>query len=152
LTTGFGRHGPDAGVLRALSDNRRMKMRADRMEGQNSIARHGPDGVVVNAVTWTESVVVPWTGAVLPWDVAAFEALTAAHFARLVTLAPELVIFGSGTRLRFPAPLLLRPLIEARIGFETMDTAAACRTYNVLLAEGRSVIAALLFSTVASAA
>jgi uncharacterized protein len=128
-----------------------MKMRADRMEGQNAIARHGPDGVVVNAVTWTESVVVPWTGAVLPWQAATFEALTAAHFARLAALAPELVIFGSGPRLRFPAPALLRPLIEARVGFETMDTAAACRTYNVLLAEGRSVIAALLFSATPAA-
>ena len=56
-----------------------------------------------------------------------------------------LVIFGSGARLRFPKPLLLRPLIDRRIGVETMDTAAACRTYNVLLAEGRSVVAALLF-------
>src|ERR1019366_7256305 len=135
-----------------LSDNPRMRMRADRMEGQNAIARHGPDGVVVNAVTWTESVVVPWAGPVFPWRAADFEALTPADFARLSVLAPELVIFGSGARLRFPAPALLRPLIEARIGFETMDTAAACRTYNVLLAEGRSVIAALLFSTVASAA
>jgi uncharacterized protein len=134
-----------------LSDNPPMKMRADRMEGQNAIARHGPDGVVVNTVTWTESVVVPWTGAVLPWHAAAFEELTTEHFARLASLAPELVIFGSGRRLRFPAPSLLRPLIEARVGFETMDTAAACRTYNVLLAEGRSVVTALLFSPATSA-
>ena len=135
-----------------LSDNPCMKMRADRMVGQNAIARHGPDGVVVNAVTWTESVVVPWTGAVLPWYAETFEALTTEHFARLLALAPELVIFGSGSRLRFPAPCLLRPLIEARVGFETMDTAAACRTYNVLLAEGRSVVTALLFSPAASCA
>jgi uncharacterized protein len=122
-----------------------MKMLADRMEGQNAIARHGPDGVVVNGDTWTESVIVPWRGAVVAWDAAGFDALTAEHFARLAALAPELVIFGSGARLRFAAPALLRPLIDARIGFETMDTAAACRTYNVLLAEGRSVVAALLF-------
>src|SRR5271170_331904 len=108
-----------------LSDNRSMKMRADRMEGQNAIARYGPDGVVVNGVTWTESVVVPWTGAAFAWQAAGFEALTPAHFARLVAQTPELVIFGSGVRLRFPAPAMLRPLIEARIGFETMDTAAA---------------------------
>ena len=54
-------------------------------------------------------------------------------------------VFGSGARLRFPAAALLRPLIDAGIGIETMDTAAACRTYNVLLAEGRKVVAALLF-------
>ena len=128
-----------------------MKMRADRMEGQNAIARHGPAGVVVNGVTWTESVVVPWTAPPFAWEALSFEALTVAHFDRLAALAPELVIFGSGVRLRFPAPALWRPLIEAGIGFETMDTAAACRTYNVLLAESRSVIAALLFDSGASA-
>ena len=123
-----------------------MKMRADRIEGPNAIARHGPDGVIVGGVERTESVIVPWTGPVVAWNAADFEALTVEHFARLVQLAPELVVFGSGGRIRFPAPALLRPLIEARIGFETMDTAAACRTYNVLLAEGRSVVAALLFA------
>ena len=122
-----------------------MKMQADRMEGQNAIARHGRDGVVVNGTEWTESVIVPWTGELVSWRADAFDALTVEHFERLAALRPELVIFGSGARLRFPRPALLRPLIDAGIGCETMDTAAACRTYNVLLAESRSVIAALLF-------
>ena len=122
-----------------------MKMRADRIEGQNAIARHGPEGVVVNGVQRTQSVIVPWRGEVALWHVDSFDALTADHFVRIAALRPELVIFGSGARLRFAAPALLRPLIEVGIGVETMDSAAACRTYNVLLAEGRSVIAALLF-------
>jgi uncharacterized protein len=122
-----------------------MKLQADRIEGQNAIARHGPGGVIVNAVEHRSSVIVPWAGEVQRWPVDAFEALTAAHFAALAALGPELVIFGSGKRIRFAAPALLKPLIERRIGVETMDTAAACRTYNVLLAEGRSVLAALLF-------
>jgi uncharacterized protein len=126
-----------------------MKMRADRIEGQNAIARHGPDGVVVAGIEHTESVIVPWRGAVEAWRAAGFDSLTAEHFARVAALAPELVIFGSGPRIRFPSAALLRPLIEARIGVETMDTAAACRTYNVLLAEGRSVVAALLFGAAA---
>ncbi len=124
-----------------------MKMRADRMEGQNAIARHGPEGVLVNGVEYTESVVVPWNGTVAPWHANGFDALTAEHFARLAALKPELVIFGSGQRIRFPPPALLRSLIDASIGFETMDTAAACRTYNVLLAESRSVVAALVFAS-----
>lgn len=127
-----------------------MKMRADRMEGQNAIARHGPDGVVVSGVQYTESVIVPWQGAVQPWQASDFGQLTAEHFTLLAALAPELVVFGSGRRLRFPASALLRPLIDARIGIETMDTAAACRTYNVLAAEGRSVVAALLFDGAAT--
>ncbi|HEY3635047.1 MAG TPA: Mth938-like domain-containing protein [Caldimonas sp.] len=124
-----------------------MKMRADRIEGQNAIARHGRDGVLVNGLEHTESVIVPWRGDVVAWPVASFEQLGADDFARIAALKPELVVFGSGARLRFPAPALLRPLIDAGIGVETMDTAAACRTYNVLLAEGRSVVAALLFDT-----
>ena len=123
-----------------------MKMRADRIEGRNAIARHGPDGVVVNGIEHTESVLVPWQGDVVAWNPPTFEALTSERFARVVALAPELVVFGSGERLRFPSPTLLRPLIDAAIGFETMDTRAACRTYNVLLAEGRKVVAALLFA------
>ena len=122
-----------------------MKMQADRMEGQNAIARHGPDGIIVNGIEFTASVVVPWRGTVVAWDVDDFEGLTADHFDRLAALSPELVIFGSGARLRFPKPALLQPLMKRRIGFETMDTAAACRTYNVLLSEGRAVVAALLF-------
>lgn len=122
-----------------------MKMRADRIEGQNAIARHGREGVIVNGVEHTESVLVPWHGDVVAWNAAAFDSLTAGHFARVAALRPELVVFGSGARLRFPSPALLRPLIDDGIGIETMDTAAACRTYNVLIAEGRAVVAALLF-------
>ncbi|MEO6744887.1 MAG: Mth938-like domain-containing protein [Caldimonas sp.] len=122
-----------------------MKMQADRMEGQNAISRHGPDGIIVNGAEYRASTVVPWRGVVAPWGADDFDALSADHFERLAALGPELVIFGSGRRLRFPKPVLLQPLMARRIGFETMDTAAACRTYNVLLAEGRAVVAALLF-------
>jgi len=120
------------------------------MEGQNAIARHGPEGVAVGGVEHTQSVFVPWRGEVTEWHAESFEALTPDHFARLAALAPELVIFGSGARIRFPPPVLIRALIDARIGIETMDTAAACRTYNVLYAEGRSVVAGLLFAPAAA--
>jgi uncharacterized protein len=122
-----------------------MKLQADRIEGQNAIARHGPGGVIVNGVEHRHSVLVPASGNLVNWPVSRFEDLTEAHFEAIVALAPELVVFGSGPRIRFPHPSLLRLLISRRIGVETMDTAAACRTYNVLLSEGRAVVAALLF-------
>ena len=124
-----------------------MKLQAERIEGTNAIARHGPDGVIVNGQEHRRSVLVPWQGTVADWPVARFDELAASHFEALAALKPELVIFGSGPRIRFARPALLRPLIDARIGVETMDTPAACRTYNVLLAEGRSVVAALLFES-----
>jgi uncharacterized protein len=124
-----------------------LKLHAERIEGGNAISRHGPDGVAVNGVEHTHSVLVPWSGPVLPWPVDRFESLDQAHFELLAALKPELVIFGSGPRLRFARPALMRTLIDLRIGVETMDTAAACRTYNVLLAEGRAVVAALIFES-----
>ena len=115
------------------------------MEGLNAISRHGVDGVIVNGIEHRSSVIVPWQGPVQAWPVDDFSALSEAHFELLAELDPELVIFGSGSRIRFPKPAWLRPLMTRRIGIETMDTAAASRTYNVLLAEGRTVLVALLF-------
>ena len=122
-----------------------MKLQADRMGGLNAISRHGVEGVIVNGVEHRSSVIVPWQGRVQAWPVDDFSALSEAHFELLAALGPELVIFGSGGRIRFPRPAWLRPLMARRIGIETMDTAAASRTYNVLLAEGRTVLVALLF-------
>jgi uncharacterized protein len=121
-----------------------LKFQPDTLEGVNNITRQEPGRVWVGAQTYTRSLLVPWVGEVQAWHADRFEALTADHFARIVALAPEVVIFGSGSRLRFPRPEMTRALIERRIGVETMDTAAACRTYNVLVAERRSVLAALL--------
>jgi uncharacterized protein len=121
-----------------------VKLQPDRIEGVNVVTAVEPGLVRINAQPYGTSLLLPWRGAVLAWPCAAFERLRAEHFEQLVALAPELVIFGSGERLRFAAPALLRSLIERRIGIETMDTAAACRTYNVLASEGRAVVAALL--------
>jgi uncharacterized protein len=113
-----------------------------------AISRHAAQGVVVNGITYTHSLIVPWQGEIKDWGVENFSALTEAHFSTLCELRPELVIFGSGARMRFAHPSLLKTLMAQGIGVECMDTPAACRTYNVLLAEGRSVVAALLFDPV----
>ena len=80
------------------------------------------------------------------WGVASFETLVASDFEALVGLDPELVVLGTGTTLRFPRPQLTRCLMQASIGLEVMDTGAACRTYNILLSEGRRVVAAILLA------
>ncbi|MDO9235010.1 MAG: Mth938-like domain-containing protein [Aquabacterium sp.] len=121
-----------------------MKLIADRAEGVNIINAHTADTVTVNGQTHQGSILVPCTGPVMAWPVTGLSDLTEAHFAAIAQLRPELVVFGSGKILRFVSPALLRPLMAARIGIETMDTAAACRTYNILVGEGRHVMAALL--------
>jgi len=119
--------------------------------GVNAINRQDPGRIWVNGALHEGSVLVPWRGAVLPWAATALQDLTSEHFEQVLGLKPELVIFGSGLRLRFISPALNRVLIERGIGMETMDTAAACRTYNVLASEGRSVVAALLQESASSA-
>jgi uncharacterized protein len=121
-----------------------MKFQPDTPEGVNVITRQEPGRIWVGPTPYVRSVLVPWEGEVLDWALPAFADLLPAHFERIAALQPEVVIFGSGPRLIFPPPALLRALIERRIGVETMDTAAACRTYNVLVSEQRSVVAALV--------
>lgn len=123
-----------------------LKLQPDRAVGVNLINACATEQIVVNGQPWQESILVPAKGDVLPWFVAQLGDLTAEHFARIAQASPELVIFGSGPKLRFVNPALLSALMERRIGVETMDTAAACRTYNVLAAEGRNVMGALLLS------
>jgi uncharacterized protein len=121
-----------------------VKFQPDLPSGVNVITRHEPGTVWVQAEPFSRAVLVPWSGPVQPWGVDRFEALEASHFEALLAFDPELVLFGSGPRLRFAAPGLQRTLMERRVGLETMDTAAACRTFNVLAGEGRRVVGALL--------
>ena len=120
-----------------------MKLQPDQSDVQ-SISGYGPGWVGVNGEKITHSVIIGSKGQRIAWPAVRFEDLGPEHFAQLAALDSEVVIFGSGTRIRFPQPAWLRPLMQRRIGIETMDTAAACRTYNILAQEGRSVAAALL--------
>ena len=121
-----------------------MKFQPDTLPGTNTVSRHERGAVWINGVRWGQSVLVPWRGGVQAWPLLNLADVSAAHFESVLELKPELVIFGSGERLQFISASFYRALIDARIGLETMDTAAACRTYNVLASEGRSVVAALL--------
>ncbi|KAF1029319.1 MAG: hypothetical protein GAK40_00550 [Burkholderia plantarii] len=121
-----------------------MKLHQDSSNTLNTVTGYGPDYVEINLQRHAGSVIVLPGAPVAPWPVDAFEALTPEHFALLVEPAPEVVIFGSGARLRFPHPRLTAALTARRIGVETMDVQAACRTYNILMSEGRKVAAALL--------
>jgi uncharacterized protein len=120
-----------------------MKLQPDRFDVQ-SISAYGPGWVGIDGEKITHSVIISSGGERIAWAGERFEDLDAGHFARLAEVQAEVIIFGSGSRLRFPQASWLRPLIERRIGVETMDSAAACRTYNILAQEGRSVAVALL--------
>jgi uncharacterized protein len=123
-----------------------MKMQPDRLEGANLISRLEGSRLWVHQTGFEGSVLVPHRGPVQAWGPQRFEDLRADHFGAALGLKPELVILGTGSHLRFPAPALWHALMEARVGFEAMDTGAACRTFNVLASEGRAVLAALILA------
>ena len=125
-----------------------MKFQPDLLAGTNVITRHDAGALWVGGTRFGHSLLVPWQGTVLRWAPAQPDDLTPADFEALLAFKPELVIFGCGPRHLFVSHAQMRSLIEHRIGVETMDTAAACRTYNVLVAEGRSAVAALLLAPV----
>jgi uncharacterized protein len=121
-----------------------LKLHQDSNGALNTVTGYGTDYVEINLHRHAGSIIVLPEGPVIPWPVSSFDALSPEHFAQLIEPAPEVVIFGSGERLRFPHPRLTAALAKHRIGVETMDFQAACRTYNILMAEGRKVAAALL--------
>ncbi len=122
-----------------------LKLHLSNPSGVNAFTGYGEGYVMVNRQRYERSLVVLHDRIVAEWQPAGFDALSAADFAQLAELKPEIVLLGTGTRLRFPRPELTRALIEARIGLEVMDIQAACRTFNILAAEERKVAAALLF-------
>ena len=120
-----------------------MKLTPDQARGP-SITGYGSDWISVNAQKFSSNLIVDAQSGASPWSCSNFDALTQSHFDSLLELKPELILFGSGTPLRFPHPRLLQNLYANRVGVEVMDTPAACRTFNFLAAEGRKVVAALL--------
>jgi uncharacterized protein len=79
-----------------------------------------------------------------PWQAASVAELTFEHFAEMLAWQPEILLLGTGERQQFPAAALMGAMLSRRIGFEVMDSRAACRTYNVLVSESRAVALALL--------
>jgi uncharacterized protein len=122
-----------------------VKLHASARTALNAFTGYGAGYVQVNGERRETSLVV-LPEQVLEWEPASFDALAEAHFAQLAALGPEVVLLGTGSRLRFPHPRLTAPLARARIGLEVMDVQAACRTYNILVAEERVVAAALVFA------
>ncbi len=122
-----------------------MKLHAAGPSPANTITGYGEDHVLVNGRRHDSSVIIT-ADQVLAWDADVFDRLKREDFERLANLGVEIVLLGTGPRQRFPHPRLTAPLAAAGIGVEAMDLKAACRTFNILVAEERKVAAALLFA------
>ena len=120
-----------------------MKLNLEQAVGLYLFSGYGTGFVAVNHVRYEKCVVVS-PKAVIDWQVSGFDALTVADFGFIERLRPEILILGTGAAQRFPPPALARALAATGAGVEIMDSHAACRTYNILAAEGRRVVAAIL--------
>ena len=121
-----------------------MKLHATTTQQYQTITGYEEDWVEINAVRWAHSLIVLPESPPVAWPVVSFESLGAADFAAVGSADPDLVILGTGLKQRFVAPALVTHLLSRRIGVECMDNQAACRTYNILMAEGRKVALALI--------
>lgn len=121
-----------------------MKLHTPSTGSLNTVTAYGDGYVEINKVSFPHPVMFFPEGEVKRWSVDTFENIDADAFETVIAAQPAVLIIGTGARQRFLHPRVLARLHAARIGVETMDTGAACRTYNVLMAEGRQVAAALL--------
>jgi len=122
-----------------------VKLHASSPSALNTFSGYGDGYVLVNGQRHAENVIV-MPEQLLPWSAASFDALVEADFDAFLGLNLEILLLGTGPRQRFPHPRLTRALAAKRVGVEAMDLQAACRTYNILMAEERRVAAALLFA------
>lgn len=120
-----------------------MKLQPD-LTPQNAVTGYDAGWIAVNSERHYSSLILSSSGLVQAWPYSDPQALDAHSFALLAQLDIELLLYGSGRRLQFAKPECLAPLYLRGIGVETMDSQAACRTYNILVSEGRRVGAALL--------
>lgn len=121
-----------------------MKLHLNQLGEAHRIRRHGPGEIVVNETAYTASIIVAPQRIITDWPPRRITEVTAETLSAVDELDPELVLLGTGMRLRFPVAGTTRTLHARGIGVEVMDTGAACRTYNILAAEGRRVVAALV--------
>ncbi len=121
-----------------------MKLHADAPTSLNTVTGYGPGFIEVNKARHHGHLLLVPDAPAQPWQAAAFDCLRAEDFDAVLALRPEIVLLGTGRRQRFPHPRLTCRLAAAGIGVEVMDTPAACRTYNILMSEGRRVLAAFL--------
>ncbi|MDZ7753092.1 MAG: Mth938-like domain-containing protein [Gammaproteobacteria bacterium] len=121
-----------------------MKLQLDSGDSQFAITSYGVGQVVVNEERLTRSCIVGPGGLVRDWGPGDVREMLPRHLEAILALEPEVIILGTGARQIFPDTRVMEPLIRRQVGLEVMDTGAACRTYNILLAEGRRIAAGLM--------
>jgi uncharacterized protein len=121
-----------------------MKLHLTTAENQHLITGYDDSFVEINKRRYAQNLIVMADKLILDWQATDFASLVEAHFEELIDLRPEVVLLGTGEKHQFLHPKIYQNLTAQNIPLECMTTAAACRTYNFLMSEGRNVSAALL--------
>jgi uncharacterized protein len=121
-----------------------MKLHLTQADGKQLITGYSKEWISINNLVYPQSLVVLPDELLLNWDVSDFDSLNQENFECLLTYQPEVILLGTGSTHRFIRLHLIQALAAANIPVECMTTDAACRTYNILMAEGRKVAAALI--------
>ena len=121
-----------------------MKLHLANFSHQNIFTGYGEGYVLINQLRYEKSLIVLPERLIEEWPVVSVSQLEVQHFDNLLSHTPEIIILGTGTKHQFPDQSLLSQFIKLGIGIEIMDTQACCRTYNILVEEGRRVAAAIL--------
>ena len=121
-----------------------MKFAQDSQDEGYVITSYESDNVSINGKKFNQSLIISTTRLEENWAIDCIESLQADHIDRILKFDPELVVIGTGSRLTFPAVEIYAAIIRQGIGVDFMDTGAACRTYNILMSEGRNVVAGLI--------
>lgn len=121
-----------------------MKLHLTTAENQHLITGYGEDFIEINQIRYAQNLIVLANQLILDWNAIGFAELSAENFIVIADIKPEVVLLGTGSTHRFLHPKITQNLTEKGIPIECMTTAAACRTYNILMSEGRNVAAALL--------
>ena len=108
------------------------------------ITAYDEKGIEINGKKFYSSLIIAPDALDANWSPTSIEDLKKEHFRSIIDFNPELVLLGTGSKLIFPAIESYVELINLGIGVDVMDTGAACRTYNILMGEGRRVIAGLI--------
>lgn len=121
-----------------------MQLTVDKPNALYTISSYEKGSITIADKQYDNSVIVAADNIISPWTVADVNSLNIGHFQPIFELQPEIILLGSGENIQFPEAAIVAEIVAKKVGFETMDTIAACRTYNLLIAEGRQVVAALM--------
>ena len=121
-----------------------MNIALETPNADHFIQSYQPGTITLNTGSYQQSIVIYQDRVITDWEPATIAQLTDHDIASLTHYAPHVIILGTGPQHTFPAPDVLSPAYQRGIGVEVMHTEAACRTYNILVSEGRNVLAALL--------